>query len=54
MFRSRRLLLGLALALLAGTTSAMAQSIYPVNRAAILIGSKLDFKVELGGQYRGR
>ncbi|RPI31544.1 MAG: alkaline phosphatase, partial [Hyphomicrobiaceae bacterium] len=48
MIRSRRLLLGLGLALWAGTPT-MAQSIYPVNRAEILVGAKFDFKVELEG-----
>ena len=49
MIRSHRLLLGLGLALWAGTP-AMAQSIYPVNRAEILVGAKFDFKVELEGK----
>ena len=44
----RSLLLGLALAALAGAP-ATAQSIYPLNRAEILLGSKFDFKVELEG-----
>jgi alkaline phosphatase len=43
----RSLLLGLALAL-AGVP-ATAQSIYPLNRAEILLGAKFDFKVELDG-----
>ena len=41
-------LLGLTLAALA-TTPAMAQSIYPLDRAEILLGSKFDFKVEFEG-----
>ena len=45
---SRELLFGLALAVLAGSP-ALAQSIYPVNRAEILVGAKFDFKVELEG-----
>jgi len=44
----RSLLLGLALAALAGAP-ATAQSIYPLDRAEILLGSKFDFKVELEG-----
>ena len=49
MIRSRRVLLGLGLALWAGTP-AMAQSNYPVNRAEVLVGAKFDFKVELEGK----
>ncbi len=48
MLRSCGLLLGLALAALTGAP-ALAQSIYPINRAEILVGSKFDFKVELEG-----
>ena len=44
----RSLLLGLALAALAGAP-ATAQSIYPLDRAEILLGSKFDVKVELEG-----
>jgi alkaline phosphatase len=43
------LLLGLATAALAGMP-AMAQSIYPLDRAEILLGSTFDFKVELEGE----
>ena len=49
MLRVRGLLLGLALTALAGTPTT-AQSIYPLNRAEILLGSKFDFKVELDGK----
>ena len=45
----RRLLLGWGLAALA-VAPATAQSIYPLNRAEILLGSKFDFKVELEGK----
>ena len=45
----RALLLGLATAALAGMP-ARAQSIYPLDRAEILLGSKFDFKVELEGE----
>ena len=45
----RRLLLGWGLAALAAAP-ATAQSIYPLNRAEILLGSKFDFKVELEGK----
>jgi alkaline phosphatase len=48
MLRWCGLLLGLALAALTGAP-ALAQSIYPINRAEILVGSKFDFKVELEG-----
>jgi alkaline phosphatase len=41
-------LLGLTMAALAATP-AMAQSIYPLDRAEILLGSKFDFKVEFEG-----
>jgi len=44
----RSLLLGLASAALAAAP-ATAQSIYPLNRAEILLGAKFDFKVELDG-----
>ncbi|HEX2336383.1 MAG TPA: alkaline phosphatase [Hyphomicrobiaceae bacterium] len=47
MIRSRRLLLWLGLW---AATPAMAQAIYPVNRAEILVGAKFDFKVELQGK----
>ena len=49
MLRVRGLLLGLALTALAGTPTT-AQSIYPRNRAEILLGSKFAFKVELDGK----
>ena len=42
------LLLGLALSGVAAMP-ALAQSIYPVNRAEILVGAKFDLKVELAG-----
>src|SRR5262245_22117634 len=45
----RSLLLGLATAALAGMPAA-AQSIYPLDRAEILLGSKFDFKVEVEGE----
>jgi len=45
----RSLLLGWGLAALAAAP-ATAQSIYPLNRAEILLGSKFDFKVELEGK----
>jgi len=48
MLRWRGLLLGLVLAVLAAAP-ALAQSIYPINRAEILVGAKFDFKVELEG-----
>src|SRR5215510_13817131 len=47
MLRWRGLLLGLVLAAVAAP--ALAQSIYPINRAEILVGAKFDFKVELEG-----
>jgi len=43
-----KLLLGLALSGVAAMP-ALAQSIYPVNRAEILVGAKFDLKVELAG-----
>jgi alkaline phosphatase len=45
----RSLLLGWGLAALAAAP-ATAQSIYPLDRAEILLGSKFDFKVELEGK----
>jgi len=48
MLRWRGLLLGLVLAVLAAAP-ALAQSIYPINRAEILVGAKFDLKVELEG-----
>ena len=45
----RSLLLGWGLAALAAAP-ATAQSIYPPNRAEVLLGSKFDFKVELEGK----
>src|SRR5262245_47593780 len=45
----RSLLLGLATAALAGMPAA-AQSIYPLDRAEILLGSKFEFKVEVEGE----
>jgi len=49
MLYARSLRLGLALATLAAAP-ATAQSIYPLDRAEILLGSKFDFKVELEGR----
>ncbi|HJZ31990.1 MAG TPA: alkaline phosphatase [Hyphomicrobiaceae bacterium] len=48
MRRGLKLLLGLALSGVAAMP-ALAQSIYPVNRAEILVGAKFDLKVELAG-----
>jgi alkaline phosphatase len=48
MLRWRGLLLGLVPAVLVAAP-ALAQSIYPINRAEILVGAKFDFKVELDG-----
>src|SRR5215475_14065828 len=48
MLRWRGFLLGLVLVVLAAAP-ALAQSIYPINRAEILVGAKFDFKVELQG-----
>ena len=38
----------LAAAMLLSSTSAFAQTVYPIDRAEILAGAKFDFKVEFG------
>ena len=40
---------GVAVTLLLSATAALAQTIYPIDRADILVGAKFDFKVELAG-----
>ena len=48
MKRHARIMLG-AILLVAAAGAAQAQTIYPVNRAEILSGSKFDLKVEFPG-----